>query len=156
MIKNYTGQYKEQIIEFHERIMRETGAFIPGSWNDDLKNIEDVYIRPGGCFIFIEKNNKIAAMGAIRMIGQNEAEIKRMRVETKLQRQGFGQKILDHLILHAKEHEIERIILDTSEKQEAAQQFYLKNGFHEYGRKKWNDIIIILYEKYLTSKIEYD
>lgn len=61
MIRDYEEKDREKVIEFHERILRETGAFVPGSWNDDMKNIEEVYIRPGGCFVLIEENNSIFA-----------------------------------------------------------------------------------------------
>ena len=149
MIRNYEKKDKEKIAEFHESVLRETGAFIPGPWDDDIKNIEEIYIRPGGCFVLIEENNSIQAMGALKIISERVAEIKRMRVETSLQRQGLGQKILDYLLLYAKKRGIERIILDTSELQEAAQNFYIKNGFIEYNRKEWNGIIIIFYEKFL-------
>jgi len=151
MIRNYEERDKEKVIEFHERILRETGAFVPGPWNDDMKNIEKVYIRPGGCFVLIKENDSIIATGALKIISKNVAEIKRMRVETSLQRQGLGQKVLDHLLLYAKNCGIERIILDTTDLQKAAQHFYIKNNFIEYGRKKWNGITMILYEKLLDS-----
>jgi len=149
MIRDYEEKDKEKIIEFHERILRETGAFAHGSWNDDMKNIEEVYICPGGCFVIIEENNSILAMGALKIISEKKAEIKRMRVETSLQRQGLGQKILDYLLQNAKEKGIKHIILDTSELQIAAQHFYIKNGFIEYRRSRWNNITIIFYKKNL-------
>jgi len=127
--------------------MIEIGAYIPGPWDADMDNIEEIYIRPGGCFVLIEENGAIQAMGALKIISEKVAEIKRMRVETSLQRQGLGQKILDYLLLHAKSKGIERIILDTSELQGAAQNFYKKNGFTEYKRSKWNGLTIIFYER---------
>jgi len=149
MIRNYEVKDKQNVITFHERILRESGAYLSGTPNEDLDNIEDVYICPGGCFILIEKNGTIQAMGALRIVSEKVAEVQRMRVETSLQRQGLGQKIFDELLLHAKNCGIERIILKTSELQEAALNFYVKNGFTEYKRSKWNDIEIIFYEMYL-------
>jgi len=147
MIRSYTEKDNEAISYFHKRILGETGAYIPSPWDSDLSNIEEVYVRPGGCFILIEDGGAIKAMGALKIISDKDAEIKRMRVETSLQRQGLGQKIYDYLIHHAKSKGIERVILDTSELQNAAQNFYIKNGFSEYKRSKWNDINIIFYEK---------
>ena len=149
MIRNYKDNDKTKVIEFQKRIMIEASAYLPGPWDDDLSDIGAVYIRPGGCFVLIEEANAILAMGALRIVTDKVAEIKRMRVETSLQRRGLGQKILDHLMQHAKLMGIERVILDTSEVQIAAQNFYEKNGFTEYKRDKWNGIIIIFYEKYL-------
>ena len=149
MIRDFVCSDTEKVIEFHKRILSETGVYIPGSWEEDLYNIEDVYIRPGGCFIIIEHNKEIQAMGALKVISDNVAEIKRMRVETTLQRQGFGQKILDYLLSYARKQGYERIVLDTTNLQEAAQNFYIKNGFKEFDRKELNDMTIIFYELYL-------
>jgi len=149
MLRNYTPSDHEIVFSFHERILREAGSFALGPWDDDLKNIEDVYIRPGGCFVLIEENGSIQAMGALKIASEYEAEIKRMRVETSLQRKGYGQQIFDYLLLHAKEHGIKRLFLDTTHHLTAAQRFYEKNGFAEYERKPLSSFTLILYEKFL-------
>ena len=149
MIRSFQPSDTENVVAFHERVLRETGAFAPGLWNDDMKNIEEVYIRSGGCFILLEEENSLLAMGALRIICPTEAEIKRMRVEPSRQRQGLGQQVLDNLLSRAKERGIDRVILDTTEVQRAAQQFYQKNGFVEYKRGRWNDLTLIFYEKRL-------
>jgi len=53
------------------------------------------------------------------------------------------------LLSYAKERGIERVVLDTTELQETARRLYVKNGFAEYNRRKWNDIDVIYYEKFL-------
>ncbi|HEX3043347.1 MAG TPA: GNAT family N-acetyltransferase [Bacillota bacterium] len=132
--RSFRKEDTEKVIEFHERVLRGTGTFVPGPWNDDMKNIEEVYIRPGGCFVLTEEGASIIAMGALKILSDTEAEIKRMRVEPSRQRRGLGQQILDYLLSHAKKQEIQRVILDTTELQKAAQRFYEKNQFVEYGR----------------------
>lgn len=139
----------KKIIELHKIALMETGAYASGPWNDDMKNIEKVYIKPGGCFVLIEKSSNIIAMGALKIINSKEAEIKRMRVEPAIQRKGYGQIILDYIISFAINNKIKRLILDTTELQIPAQEFYKKNNFTEYGRDKWNDISLILYEREL-------
>ena len=151
MIRNYADNDKAKVIEFHKRIMIEAGAYLPGPWDDDFLDIEAVYVRPGGCFVLIEDGGVIQAMGALKILSNKDAEVKRMRVETSLQRRGLGQKIMNHLIQHAKSKGIERVILDTTENQIAARHFYEKNGFVEYRRGKWNDITMIFYEKYISA-----
>ena len=86
MIRKYVDTDKDSVAEFHKRILGETGAYIPGPWDDDLQNIEDVYVRPGGCFVLIEESGAIQAMGTLKIVSNKVAEIKRMRVETSLQR----------------------------------------------------------------------
>ena len=51
MIRDFEHKDIKKVVEFHKRILSETGAYIPGRWDEDLCNIEDVYIRPGGCFV---------------------------------------------------------------------------------------------------------
>ena len=149
MLRSYTPSDREKVAAFHERILREAGAFAPGPWDDDLKDIEGVYIRPGGCFVLLEENGALRAMGALKIHSAHIAEIKRMRVETSLQRQGFGQQILDYLVQFAKARAIKRLFLDTTHLQTAAQRFYVKNGFIEYERKALKGFTLILYEKCL-------
>ena len=149
IFRHYKKGDTKKIIELHKTALIETGAYFPGPWNDDMKNIEKVYIQPGGCFVLIEKSSNLIAMGALKIINSKEAEIKRMRVETDVQRNGYGQIILDYLISFAACNKIQRLILDTTELQIAAQEFYKKNNFIEYGHDTWNNISQILYERKL-------
>lgn len=152
IFRNYENTDSKKVLEFHEQVLKDTGVFASGPWNEDMLNIEDVYIKPGGLFIIVENNDSLIGMGALKIISAKEAEIKRMRVEKSLQRKGIGQNILNHLLSHAKNKGVKRIILDTTELQKSAQQFYLKNGFKEYGQSSWNDLVLILYEKILKNE----
>ena len=76
--------------------MKQNNAYIGGDWDNDLGNIEEVYLKNGD-FIVGELNNKIVAMGAFKKISDNKAEIKRIRMHPDYQRKGFGQTILDEL-----------------------------------------------------------
>ena len=150
ILRNYEPKDSKNVVAFHEQVLKDTGAFSPGPWNDDMLNINEVYVRPGGLFVIVEDNGSLIGMGALKIISEKEAEIKRMRVETTLQGKGIGQKIIDHLLSHAENKGIKRVILDTTEAQKPAQNFYLKNGFKEYGQSIWNGLGLILYEKELN------
>ena len=91
----------------------------------------------------------MVGMGALRKIDGNTAEIKRMRVEIKLQRQGIGLLILNYLIGRAKELGYTRIVLDTSTNQIAAMRLYEKSGFKEYQRGEIAHLHMIYYEMIL-------
>jgi ribosomal protein S18 acetylase RimI-like enzyme len=151
ILRNYEHKDRKKVNQFHEQVLKESGAFAPGPWNDDMKNIEEVYTNPGGLFILVEDSNVLIGMGALKFISDKEAEIKRMRVEKSQQRKGIGQYILNHLLSHAQSEGIQRIILDTTELQIPAQEFYIKNGFKEYGQSSWNGLALILYEKKLNT-----
>lgn len=148
-LRHYKPSDMDNIIALHEESLKNTNAFFPGPWNDDMKAIDEVYLRPGGCFLVIEEDELIIAMGALKIISEHEAEIKRMRVNPDKQRMGLGQIILAQLILHAKNRGIKRLILDTAEMQIAAQKLYEKNGFVRCGSSVWHNMNLLLYEKHL-------
>ena len=122
-----------------------------GNWNDDLRQIEETYLNNSGDFLIGLIDDKIIAMGAIRKLNKKCAEVKRMRVKSEFARQGFGQTILTSLERRAKELGYSQLQLDTSTLQEAAQKFYIKNGYEEtnrsivhFGKRKFE---VIYYSK---------
>lgn len=137
-----------QVWTLHESAMLATGVALagPGPWEDDLRAILSTYVSPGGCFFVVEEDQRIIAMGALRLHDDGEAEIKRMRVDPAFQRQGIGKLVLDALLQHAKQAKLRRIFLDTGEQLVAARHFYEKNGFTEFRREVWHGFPMIFYE----------
>lgn len=62
-----------------------------GPSDDDLHQIEAVYVRAGGEFLVGEVGGAIVAMGPLRRTGPERGEIRRMRVAPTHQPQGFGR-----------------------------------------------------------------
>lgn len=69
-------------------------------------------------------HDKVIGMGAVRKIDASTAEIKRMRVDLDYQGNGIGSQILDKLIEVTQELLYQKLILDTSVNQIAAQKLY--------------------------------
>ena len=151
LVRNYEINDNDDVRNLHEIALRATGAFIEhGVWDDDLKNINGVYLKPGGEFIVGTIDGKIVAMGALKKISDEIAEIKRMRVYPDYQRNGFGQMIYDELEQRARAKDFKKLVLDTTSPQKASQAFYLKNGFAETHRRTALDSMeFIYYEKIL-------
>ena len=150
-IRRYEKRDLQEVKTLHRIALESTGAYLEsGKWDRDLDKIEDVYINPGGEFIVGLMNGKIITMGALKKISDDTAELKRMRVHPKFQKQGLGQKILDELHKIAHQKGFKKIFLNTSVKQVAAQRFYQKNGYKEVRRetKDW-PLEVIFYEKSL-------
>ena len=138
------------MMNLHVVAMKQVGAFKgDGPWDDDLKDIETVYLRSSGEFLVGLVDGKIVAMGAFRPTGEHEAEIKRMRVHPEWQGHGFGQIILSALESHATSMGYRRLHLETSIIQVAAQALYRRNGFREIGRAVIDGFDCILFEKIL-------
>jgi N-acetylglutamate synthase-like GNAT family acetyltransferase len=118
-------------------------------WDKDFADIEGVYIKPGGEFLVGIAENKLVAMGALKILSTTEGEIKRMRVDPAYQKRGYGQKILSLLEEKAKEKGLKTLILDTSTIQTVAQHFYKKNGYDEFKRKHMGGNDYIFFKKAL-------
>ncbi len=136
--------------ELHRLALAPTGAYLGnGHWNEDLRDITNHYLKNRGEFLVGLLDNRIVCMGAFRKKSETLAEIKRMRVLPDYQRRGFGQTIMNKLELKALQLGYSELILDTTTKQIAAQQFYEKNGFIESRLGKFEEFELIFYRKKL-------
>lgn len=135
----------------HVCALQQVDAFVAGHgpWDDDLKNIPDIYDHAGGVFLIAELNGKIAGMGALRRVDETTAEIKRMRVQPELQNQGIGTILLQKLESKAQNMGYKRLILDTSPKQQAALHLYAKHGYQEFKRGILGGLETVWMEKWL-------
>jgi GNAT superfamily N-acetyltransferase len=151
VLRRYQSSDHSAVFELHNLALSQVGANAgPGPWNDDLNHIEETYLQEGD-FVVGFINGKLVAMGALRSTSPARAEIKRMRVHPDYQRRGFGQQILTHLEQKARDLGCKVLHLDTTDRQVAAQQLYLKNGYAEVGRKEWKGMNVIFYEKNLLQ-----
>jgi len=148
VIRRYEPEDHDAVWELHNVTLWKVGAHAGnGPWDDDLHKIEEVYLNNGGEFLVGLLDGRLVAMGAIRRLTGEKAEVKRMRVRPDYQRRGLGQQILTALEARARELGYRTLVLDTAVVQTAAQQLYLKNGFRETGRAVLAGFDAILFEK---------
>jgi N-acetylglutamate synthase-like GNAT family acetyltransferase len=121
-----------------------------GPWDSDIDNIEEVYLANRGEFLVGEINGEIVAMGALRRVTDELAELKRVRVHPACQHQGLGQAIVNALEKRALEMCYSKLCLDTTTKQIPAQRLAEKNGFEKIGTRKVRSLELILYQKTLA------
>ncbi|MBD2100175.1 GNAT family N-acetyltransferase [Leptolyngbya sp. FACHB-261] len=146
-LRQYQRSDHSAVCVLHNLALSQVGANAgPGPWNDDLDQIEETYLQKGDFVVgFID--TQLVAMGALRPTSPARAEIKRMRIHPDYQRRGFGQQVLNHLEQKARTLGYKVLHLDTTDRQAAAQQFYMKNGYLEVERKEWKGMTMIFYEK---------
>lgn len=138
-IRRYEPRDLEAVWNFHNEALHKAGARLGnGSWDDDLHDIEGVYLEDGG---------EIVAMGAIRKTVPDPAEIKRMRLAPKLQKRGFGQGLLSLLEERAADIGYSSLHLDATFGQIAARVMYGKNGYMEIGRGEIGPFECVFMEK---------
>jgi GNAT superfamily N-acetyltransferase len=149
VIRQYQCSDKKEVFDLHVRALKNEDAYMyTGKWEEDFENIEENYINNMGEFIVGLLDQRIIAMGGLRKMTEDTVELRRMRVDPKYQRKGYGQTILDSLERKAKELGYSIIQLNTSLKQVSAQKFYEKNGYKEIKREKEGWIVDnIIYQK---------
>lgn len=150
-IRRYQSFDIDSVWELHNTALAQTGAHLGnGPWDNDLRHIEQVYLENSGEFLVGEYEDQLVAMGALKKISSERAEIKRMRVYPSVQGRGFGQAILEALEQRAKELGYTTLHLDTTVKQIAAQKLYSKNGYKEISRGIVAGLETIFFEKIIA------
>lgn len=147
-IRRYEPGDKHAVRRLHDDALNEVGAHLgSGPWDDDLDEIEGVYLESGGEFLVGILEGEVVAMGAIKRVSPDVAEVKRMRVRPALQGHGYGQAMLDALHRRAAGLGYSTLHLDTTVQQRAARRLYLKNGYREVGRGSIGPFDCIFYER---------
>ena len=134
IIRRYVKADNKSVKKLHKNALQVIDAWIDGKWDEDLDDIENIYLKDGEFLIGL-LDNKIIAMGAIKRVSDDICELKRMRVYPDHQGKGYGSIILKELEIRAKELNFKTIQLDTTVKQPAAIHLYEKNNYQETGRK---------------------
>ncbi len=147
-IRRYEPSDKRAVRRLHDDALNEVGAHLgPGTWDDDLDDIEGVYLESGGEFLVGILEREVVAIGALKRVSPNAAEVKRMRVRPGLQGRGYGQAILDALHRSAAGLGYTTLHLDTTVQQRVARRLYLKNGYREVGRGSIGPFECVFYER---------
>ena len=147
-IRRYESGDREAVWRLHNEALDEVGAHLgKGPWDDDLHEIEAAYLEAGGEFLVGVLDGWVVAMGALRRISPEEAEIKRMRVQPALQGRGYGQALLDALHRRAARLGYSMLRLDTAVHQRAARCLYERNGYREVRRGRIGPFDCVFYER---------
>jgi len=147
-IRRYEPGDKRAVRRLHDDALNEVGAHLgTGPWDEDLDDIEGVYLGSGGEFLVGILEGDVVAMGAIKRDSPDVAEVRRMRVRPGLQGRGYGQAMLDALHRCAAGLGYSTLHLDTTVQQRVARRLYLKNGYREVGRGSIGPFDCIYYER---------
>ena len=136
ILRQFENRDAKEVYDLHIIGLKQSDTFIDDlkareNLDQDFKDVKRTYIDTGGEFLVVTIDEKIVGMGALKKIDTETAEIKRMRVEPRLQGQGIGKLILDKLIEKAKMLGYKKLILDVALKQKVAQHLYESRNFKE-------------------------
>ncbi|WFU40111.1 GNAT family N-acetyltransferase [Bradyrhizobium sp. CB82] len=123
-----------------------------GTWEDDLRNICETYIKPGGDFLLAHIGSQLVAMGGLKPVDADVAQLKRMRVDPAFRRRGFGRRLLRELESRAVAAGFKRIMLDTTKIQLGAQRLYETADYVRRREGTLHGYAVIFYEKRLADE----
>jgi GNAT superfamily N-acetyltransferase len=105
----------------------ELGGRYPGLPKHGLRD-RDV-ANPLTVFVVGRFNGEIVACGATRPVEPGVVEVKRMYVRPSMRGRGFGRQILAALEAQARQSGVERILLETGDRQPEAVSLYRTAGY---------------------------
>jgi GNAT superfamily N-acetyltransferase len=89
-------------------------------------------VAPGrGAFLVARDGGVPVGCGAVRLLGDGDAELKRMYVVPSARGRGVGRAVLVALELEARRLGARRLVLETGVRQHAALALYRGSGFDE-------------------------
>ncbi|MFY9325675.1 MAG: amino-acid N-acetyltransferase [Candidatus Nanopelagicales bacterium] len=77
-------------------------------------------------FLVIEENNKVIGAGAVHVMWEDLAEVRTLAILPQFQRKGYGSRLLEALLVRAKELGVRRVFCLTFET-----EFFKSHGFDE-------------------------
>ena len=97
----------------------------------DLSGLQDPAVTVWGAW----ESDRLAAIGALKMLSGEEAEVKSMRTHPDFLRRGAASILLDHVIATARARGVRRLSLETGHGLafEPALALYHRRGFAEGG-----------------------
>jgi putative acetyltransferase len=102
------------------------------NFEKELANLPGEYVPPDGRLLLAFENNKVAGCIALRRIGEDVCEMKRLFVRSDFRGKGLGRKLVDAITAEAKEIGYQKIRLDTlPPKMNQAIALYRSLGFRE-------------------------
>jgi putative acetyltransferase len=95
-------------------------------------NLKPEHLAPGlGTFLIARADGRAIGCGALRLLDESTAEVKRMYVEPELRGKGVAKEVLDHLESAASSLGAHRLVLETGVHQIEAIRLYLRAGYKE-------------------------
>lgn len=150
-IRRYSTVDHDHVWRVHLLVISEAGVEPTHKHYHDIFHIEEQYLQSGGEFLVgTGVRGQVIAMGGVKRLDDERAEIKRLRIHPEHQRKGYGGLMLKTLEERAKELGFRRITLDALHNQHGAHGLFRSNGYEEIGPTVVDGFNVILFEKSLV------
>lgn len=113
-------------------ILSKEYPFDRSAYSDsDLEKIGETYGGKRDSFFVIEENGDIVGTAGIKEDGPSEALLRRLFVDLKHRKKGYGTNLIDMAIAFCREKGYKKIYFRCTDRMAAAMQLCLKKGFKE-------------------------
>ncbi|MBO7748829.1 GNAT family N-acetyltransferase [Paenibacillus sp. MWE-103] len=151
-IRRYSTADHDDIWRLHLLVIAAAGVEPTHLHYHDIFHIDEQYLSGGGEFLVgTNRQGTVVAMGGLKKLDFETAEIKRLRVHPDYQRRGYGQLLLSRLEGTAAELGFRRLYLDALTNQHGAKRLFLNNGYAHQGASVIDGFWVNVYEKSLRG-----
>ncbi|WP_433242405.1 GNAT family N-acetyltransferase [Streptosporangium sp. CA-135522] len=157
-LRRYRWSDLESVWALHQICLAQVGLAQGDGvyYEDDFPRINEIYLADRGEFLVGEvPGGRVVAMGGLRRIDDQTAELCRMRVHPEFQRRGFGAQMVVALEARAVELGYVRLRGDTTLNQPAAIELYRKYGWREISREERGGCVVLYGEKDLVEAMSH-
>jgi GNAT superfamily N-acetyltransferase len=121
-----------EAVEVLRSYLIEVSSRIPAAVVSEVE-VDDVddYVEPHGLFTVITSDERVLGGGAVRVLDNQTAELKRMWIRRDLRGSGLGTALLTELERQARELGCRRARLDTNHVLTEAIELYRRSGYKE-------------------------
>ncbi|GAA1509321.1 GNAT family N-acetyltransferase [Sphaerisporangium rubeum] len=153
-LRRYRWSDLDAVWELHRTCLAQVGIVAGDGvyYEDDMPRIIEIYLADRGEFLVGEVDGRIMAMGALRRVDDETAEVCRLRVHPDFQRRGFATRMLEALEEAAARLGYTWLRGDTTLAQGAALELYRKFGWQEVRREQQGGLMVVYGEKPVTTR----
>jgi len=147
-IRRYEARDHDQVWALHwEGVVGTTRDYpkVDPKYDEDLTRLEEVYLGEGSSFWVVEARGGLVGMAAISRVDAATGRLRRMRVTEVWRRKGVAKALLNEAIDFCRTCRYDRLILDTTEHQTAAQRMYENAGFAKLGQRSLGPFVVYDY-----------
>lgn len=155
-IRRYRWSDLDAVWALHQISLAQVGLAAGDGvyYDDDFPRISEIYLGNRGDFLVGDVlGPRIVAMGGLRCLDDETAEMCRLRVHPSFQRRGYGTQIMRALEQRARDLGYSLLRGDTTLQQEAAIELYRKFGWRELKREIRGSSVVIYGEKRLNPVV---